>query len=1003
MQRKFYITTIIFLFLFSVTLFAQSVGNMYQDGLHKEETLGDLNAAIESYSKAVEMQQQNRQIAAQAQLRIGLCYEKLGKDTEAKAAFQKVLKMFVEQEEVVQIARKHIQRASQRHALLSDGHPYFPLSVGNRWVYDFSKGRTVEERTMELISSQEDAEGTTWYRCGDSPWKDAVVDWGLKDNGLFLRVEQSSKSDIVPMLTSPIESGRKWEFKLASDETLGINFQILSAKEKVTTPAGTFEEVVKLQFEIPEDETDYFYFAKDVGLIKLTGPHGIWELREYTLVPKPGQLKMNLMDLKPPQPGSFVWFENIFTGAPEPEEPEPPETVGLVSIVVQRHEDGSFDTIGCSLGHSERLFPQKVDAKFMKGIQFLGGMYTPSKKMVVLLSPQLPDATVTVGDSWRKEDALEGHYALDGTMKFLGNLVVGGRLCHIIEFSWNGTVNGKDTTEEFGINMPQDIEFAVNGKYAIDTQTRIGLFLEWTYRFPELGIPLNLQTKSMQFGIKTTSIQFGQLPAQTLELLQKGHQLLLERKLDEAETILKQAASESPDIPWLTSLSRGLSNWGLSSKNGIGDLKEYTQAPAQKELTLKIFEPVAGLPGLMMLDEEFVTKEELRQKLQEAGKVARLQIIAHQAVSLMQLDEIMELAKSAGVDRVGQVISKPGSEKPCGFDTPADTFRSLQIFIENEDWENIQECFTPETPLPPPDDEEVKTFATFLQRKYGTRIIHVEQFGDEAIVMVRMIRQKPEERVTVFLRASLREGRWFLWGAKYPPDWMPPREVLRHLGFIFDDEWMLMGPFYVPPEELEIQWHQEPFKQGELDKPQDELPENIEELLNQWVQEPFKWTLVDDGKPDAYVDLSTQWLDKETPNLGNARKQDINEEKDYWGAYAIAYIHSPDDREVELYLRGSVRCHVWYGGEWLGFGNASRNRYEFNPLDMVSGHGHIIHLKRGFNPVVVLVGRKISEDENAWGIIGRLIDLKGRPMRDLKFLQAKDYYIYPTFFKKLGY
>jgi len=50
-----------------------------------------------------------------------------------------------------------------------------------------------------------------------------------------------------------------------------------------------------------------------------------------------------------------------------------------------------------------------------------------------------------------------------------------------------------------------------------------------------------------------------------------------------------------------------------------------------------------------------------------------------------------------------------------------------------------------------------------------------------------------------------------------------------------------------------------------------------------------------------------------------------------------------------------------------------------------------------------LIGRKIREDENAWGIIGRLNDLEGRPMRDLNFLPAKDYYIYPKFFQKLGY
>jgi hypothetical protein len=58
--------------------------------------------------------------------------------------------------------------------------------------------------------------------------------------------------------------------------------------------------------------------------------------------------------------------------------------------------------------------------------------------------------------------------------------------------------------------------------------------------------------------MKTKSIQFGQLPAQTLKLLQKAHQLLLEDKLDEAKTVLQKAASESPNIPWLVRLTEGL-------------------------------------------------------------------------------------------------------------------------------------------------------------------------------------------------------------------------------------------------------------------------------------------------------------------------------------------------------------------------------------------------------------------------------------------------------------
>ena len=84
---------------------AQSIEQLYQDGQHKEEILGDLQAAIESYQKAVEKHLQNRQTAVQAQFRIGRCHEKLGNAEEATQAYRRLLHEFTDQHEVVNEAR----------------------------------------------------------------------------------------------------------------------------------------------------------------------------------------------------------------------------------------------------------------------------------------------------------------------------------------------------------------------------------------------------------------------------------------------------------------------------------------------------------------------------------------------------------------------------------------------------------------------------------------------------------------------------------------------------------------------------------------------------------------------------------------------------------------------------------------------------------------------------------------------------------------------------------
>ncbi len=88
---------------------AQSSHEIYQRGLQKEIGEGNLNEAIQLYRQVNEDQSADRRVRANAQLHIGICYEKLGIE-KAKRAYQNVLENFADQHDVVAEARNRLAR-----------------------------------------------------------------------------------------------------------------------------------------------------------------------------------------------------------------------------------------------------------------------------------------------------------------------------------------------------------------------------------------------------------------------------------------------------------------------------------------------------------------------------------------------------------------------------------------------------------------------------------------------------------------------------------------------------------------------------------------------------------------------------------------------------------------------------------------------------------------------------------------------------------------------------
>lgn len=90
---------------------AESATELLEQGIYTEQTVGDLDAAIAIYTRIVEGDTANRPHVAQARYRLGLCHLKQGDDALAREAFERLIRDFPEQQELVAQARGQLDTA----------------------------------------------------------------------------------------------------------------------------------------------------------------------------------------------------------------------------------------------------------------------------------------------------------------------------------------------------------------------------------------------------------------------------------------------------------------------------------------------------------------------------------------------------------------------------------------------------------------------------------------------------------------------------------------------------------------------------------------------------------------------------------------------------------------------------------------------------------------------------------------------------------------------------
>src|SRR2546425_6877600 len=197
--------------LFAASTFAQqNPRELFERARMLDESNQNLSEAIKLYSQVVSQSNEQRALAARAQYRIGVLYERLGRKAEAQRAFQAVVRQYADQPEAsraraklpasakVNVAAKNRAATSESSAPTvrqlwagSDVDTEGAPSPDGRYLSFADEDRTNNLAIRELINGQvrmltNDGKPNWDDGCYESIWspdgKQIVYGWLTKDN-----------------------------------------------------------------------------------------------------------------------------------------------------------------------------------------------------------------------------------------------------------------------------------------------------------------------------------------------------------------------------------------------------------------------------------------------------------------------------------------------------------------------------------------------------------------------------------------------------------------------------------------------------------------------------------------------------------------------------------------------------------------------------------------------------------------------------------------------------
>jgi len=152
-----FLTMVCLIFVFGNLNSQESAAEYFEKAFYYEDVQGDLQRAIELYEQILKQFPKNREIAAKAQLHIGLCYEKLGLK-EAQKAFQGVIDKYPEQTEAVKSAKERIARLAKVLETVTSKPKFKKIQIPVK----LARGAQLSPDGKKLTFSSTMYEGSIW-------------------------------------------------------------------------------------------------------------------------------------------------------------------------------------------------------------------------------------------------------------------------------------------------------------------------------------------------------------------------------------------------------------------------------------------------------------------------------------------------------------------------------------------------------------------------------------------------------------------------------------------------------------------------------------------------------------------------------------------------------------------------------------------------------------------------------------------------------------------------
>jgi hypothetical protein len=307
-----------FLLLAAMAIHSHAAGaplsELLEKGIYSEETRGDLDAAMKLYQQVVAEAKGGEALGAQAQYRIGVCHYKKKNYAEATAAFEKLIKDYPEQKELVGRAREYVAGAA---TLLP-----VPWEDGEEMQLDIKFPSGFKVGTAIYMIKSAESNGQKLWQAGTrtfagiqsfsrveveadsfkpihSRWKhfligDADVVYGPAQAQLKLKGKDEVKKidldglvydneeAIQLMRRLPLAAGYKTSVRFLSSLSGGMIIPVkleVSGQEKVSVPAGSFD-CFKVELSIHQT----FWYSADANryLVKFEAGGALAELTAVT-------------------------------------------------------------------------------------------------------------------------------------------------------------------------------------------------------------------------------------------------------------------------------------------------------------------------------------------------------------------------------------------------------------------------------------------------------------------------------------------------------------------------------------------------------------------------------------------------------------------------------------------------------------------------------------------------------------------------------------------------